>query len=49
MRKIFVEVYVYFLKEGEIILILFVWFDGKIYEIDKIIEKRNVVFLKVGG
>ncbi|ADQ41787.1 hypothetical protein Calkr_2338 [Caldicellulosiruptor acetigenus I77R1B] len=49
MRKIFVEVYAHFSKEGEITPISFVWLDGKTYEIDKIIEKRNAASLKAGG
>lgn len=49
MRKIFVDVYAYFTKEGNLTPISFVWLDGNTYEIDRIIEKRNAASLKSGG
>jgi len=49
MRKVFVDVYAHFSKDGELTPISFVWIDGKTYEINKIIEKKNAAALKVGG
>jgi hypothetical protein len=54
MRKVYVGVNANFISDeksqkGRILPTFFTWEDGKRYDIDKIIEVKNAVSLKVGG
>ena len=49
MHKEFVDVIVKFQKDGQKIPITVIWDDGTKYEIDKILDVRRAVSMKVGG
>ncbi len=48
-KKVFVEVVAKFSREGKITPISVIWQDGRVYEIDKILDIRRAASLKVGG
>ena len=48
-RKVFVEVYAHFGADGKITPNSIVWEDGRIYEIDKILDVCRAASIKVGG
>lgn len=48
-RKVFVEVIAKFDIEGNIIPLSIKWETGKIFEIDRILNKRRAASLKAGG
>ena len=49
MRKVFVEVIARFDTEGNITPLTVIWEDGRIFEVDKILDVRRAASLKVGG
>ena len=49
MPKIFVEVNVHCDLQGNMIPVSFLWSDGRLFEIDKVIDKRRAASLKAGG
>jgi len=49
MKKQFVDVIVYFTKEGQILPQKIIWNDGRKFDIDKILDIRPAPSLKVGG
>ena len=48
-KKVFVEVNVKFDSEGRMIPLSINWEDGRLFEIDKIIDIRKAASLKAGG
>ena len=48
-RKVYVDVYTRFDKDGTIFPLCIVWEDGTKYEIDKVIDIRPAASLKAGG
>ena len=48
-KKVFVEVIAKFSREGQVMPISVIWQDGRVYEIDKILDVRRAASLKVGG
>jgi len=49
MNKIYVKVLAEFDTEGKVIPKSIEWYNGKIYEIKKILDVRNAVALKTSG
>ena len=49
MSKIYVDVIAEFSKDGELIPKSLRWEDGRVYEIDRILDKRRAASLKAGG
>lgn len=49
MSKIYVDVIAEFSKEGELIPKSLRWEDGRVYDIDRILDKRRAASLKAGG
>lgn len=49
MRKVFVDVLVRYTKDGQMLPLSVIWEDGKIFDIDKVIDIRRAASLKVGG
>lgn len=49
MRKVIVEVVARFDTEGTITPLSIIWEDGRIFEIDKVIDARRAASLKAGG
>lgn len=49
VRKVFVEVNVKFDSEGSMIPLSITWEDGRLFEIDKVIDIRKAASLKAGG
>lgn len=48
-RKVFVKVLVQFDEEGNLCPMNITWEDGRKYEIDKVVDVRRAVAMKVGG
>ncbi|HHW46236.1 MAG TPA: hypothetical protein GXX17_04915 [Clostridiales bacterium] len=48
-NKIFVDVVVKYDAEGNIIPLSILWEDGRIFEIDKVVDVRPAPSLKAGG
>lgn len=48
-RKVFVAVTVRFDREGQMMPLSIEWEDGRIFEIDKVKDKRRAASLKAGG
>ncbi len=48
-RKVFVRVLAQFDEEGNVRPMNITWEDGRKYEIDKVIDVRRAVAMKVGG
>ena len=49
MRKVYVEVTARFDREGTIIPLSIIWEDGRVFEVDKILDVRRAASLKAGG
>ncbi len=49
MRKVFVEVIARFDTEGNITPLTVIWEDGRVFEIDKVLDIRRAASLKAGG
>ena len=49
MIKKYVQVIVKFKEDGEIIPLQVLWEDGRVFEIDRVLDRRPGVSLKVGG
>ena len=47
--KVYVDVTAEFSSDGKIIPLTFVWDDGRIYEIDRVLDIRPAASLKAGG
>jgi hypothetical protein len=47
--KVYVDVTAEFSSDGKIIPLSFVWDDGRIYEIDRVLDIRPSASLKAGG
>ncbi|MFA0814756.1 MAG: hypothetical protein ACC608_03090 [Anaerofustis sp.] len=48
-RKVFVEVHAKFDPDGNVIPYSIVWEDGRVFEIDKVLDKRKAASMKAGG
>lgn len=48
-RKVFVEVSVIFDLDGKMIPKALRWEDGRVYQIDKVLDSRRAASLKAGG
>lgn len=48
-RKVFVKVLVEFNEQGQLHPRSVTWEDGRLFEIDRILDVRQAVSLKVGG
>lgn len=48
-RKVFIEVTAKFDIDGNITPLYIKWEDGRIYQIDKILDKQRAASLKAGG
>ncbi len=48
-RKVFVEVHAKFDPNGNVIPLSIIWEDGRVFEIDKVLEKRKAASTKAGG
>ncbi len=48
-RKVFVSVVAQFDEEGNVQPMNITWEDGRKYEIDKVLDVRRAVAMKVGG
>ena len=48
-RKVFVEVTAKFDTEGRLTPVSLTWEDGRVYEIDRILDVRRAASLKAGG
>ena len=49
MIKKYVQVIVKFKEDGQIIPLQVLWEDGRVFEIDRVLDRRPGVSLKVGG
>ena len=49
MRKVFVVVIARFDAEGNITPLTVIWEDGRVFEIDKVLDIRRAASLKAGG
>ena len=49
MRKTFVEVIARFDTEGSVTPLSIIWEDGRVFEIDRILDIRRAASLKAGG
>lgn len=49
VRKIVVEVVVKYTRDGERIPVQLVWEDGRVFEIDRVIDMKKAASLKAGG
>ena len=49
MRKVYVEVIARFDAEGNIKPLTVIWEDGRVFEIDKVLDIRRAASLKAGG
>jgi hypothetical protein len=49
MKKVYVEVNARFTPEGRIVPLSFRWEDGRLFDIDRIIDIRKAASLKAGG
>lgn len=49
MRKVYVEVIARFDAEGNITPLTVIWEDGRVFEIDKVLDIRRAASLKAGG
>lgn len=48
-KKIYVEVLTKFDKDGNIIPLSIIWEDGRVFQIDKILQIKRAPAIKVGG
>lgn len=48
-KKVYVPVVVRYDREGEMSPLSIEWEDGTVYDIDRILDKRQAASLKVGG
>lgn len=48
-KKVYVEVFARFDREGNMIPLSIQWEDGQIYEIDRVLDVRRGASLKAGG
>lgn len=49
MQKVYVDVVAMYNAEGTIMPLSFIWTDGTVFEIDKVLEVTRAASLKVGG
>ena len=49
MSKKFIEVFAHFDTDGKVIPVIFLWDDGKSYQIDRVLDMRRSASLKAGG
>ena len=49
MRKVFVDIIVKFTKEGTTIPLSVIWEDGRMFDIDRVLDIRRAASLKAGG
>lgn len=49
MKKTFVSVDVRFKEDGQMCPLRIMWTDGKVFEIDRVLNVKNRPSLKVGG
>lgn len=49
MQKLFVDIIVKMTKEGVVLPIKILWEDGRVFEIDKIVNIRRAVSIRSGG
>jgi len=47
--KVYVDVTAVFCKDGRLIPLSMVWQDGRVYEIQKVLDVRRAASLKAGG
>lgn len=47
--KTYVGVTVYYDQDGNVLPLAIEWVDGTVYEIDRILDKRNAASTKAGG
>ncbi|NLZ45583.1 MAG: hypothetical protein GX896_02720 [Clostridiales bacterium] len=49
MRRVYVEVVAKFDPDGKITPLTITWEDGTVFQVDKVLERKNTVARKVGG
>lgn len=49
MRKVYVGVTVFFDSEGNLTPLSVLWEDGRVFVVDRVLERRRAASLKAGG